>query len=89
MEGAHDVIVAIDVELCVISEDDLAATVLGEEDRVANLHQCRSHTAILEILAWTDGQDSAEVESLLALALEDDATLGLGDRFCLLDDDTV
>ena len=89
VERSHDVIIAVDEKLFVLSESDFAATVLGEKDSLANLDQSGTEGSIFESLAGSDSHDSAEVELGLVLGGEDDATLGLGDGFGLLDDDTV
>ena len=90
MEGAHDVLVAVDVQLVVVGQGDLRTTVLGQEHSVADLHRDGLDGAVLSPAAGTDSHDGALVE-LLAFASggEDDAGLGLGFGDDLLDDDAV
>ena len=90
VEGAEDVIVSVDEKFLLVSEGDFAAAVLGEEHSVANLHEGCTDRAVLERLAGSSSNDSAEVELLVALAGgEDNAGLGFGLSHSLLDDDTV
>ena len=89
MEGAHNVIISVDVHFLVISEGDLAATVLGEEDGVANSDHGGSEGAGLHGLAGADGEDLTEVKELILLLAEDDAGFGLGNGFGLTHNNSV
>ena len=90
VEGAHDVFIAVDVELVLIGEGDLRAAILGQQHRIAHLHGDRLHGSVLSPAAGTHSHDGALVE-LFALGGggEDDAGLGLGLRDDLLDHDAV
>ena len=89
MQRSHDVVVPVDEELFVISQDDLAATVLREEDRVSYLDHWCSDGAVLHAFAGADSDNLAKVKSLLFATGEDDSSLCLSESLGLLDDDTV
>ena len=90
-EDAHDVVVAVQEKFSVsAAKFDLAATILGQENSVANLDSAGAKSAILEGSAGADSHDSAPVELLTLLGGgEDDAGLGLGLLDGLLDEDAV
>lgn len=90
VEGAHDVVVAVDVDLVVAVEGDLAATVLGEEDDVADLDGHLTEDSVLHNAAGTDSDDGALVELLTLVGVgQDDTGLGLGLSDDFLDHNTV
>ena len=89
MEGSHNVIISVDVNLLFISESDLAATVLGEEDSVSNGDHSGSEGAGFHGLAGADSEDFTVVKHNIGFLAENDTRLGLGNGFCLFDDDSV
>ena len=89
MKGAHDIIVSVDEQIFIIGESDFAATILGEEHGVANLDESFADAAIFHGLSRSTCDNSSKVKSFFFTTGEDDTTLGFGEGFGLLDNDTV
>ena len=89
MEGAHNVIITVNEEFSVASEDDLWSTILGEEYLISNVDHDWSDATVFIAFAGANSHDSAIVKLLLGLAGEDDATLSLGDHVGFLVGATV
>ena len=89
MKGAHKVVITVQVVLLVVTEGNLAATVLGEEHSLALFHGAGTELAIIKRFAWANCDDNTEVKLFLLALREEDATLGLGEGLGLLDEDAV
>ena len=90
MEGAHDVVVTVDVDLIVASESHLAATVFWEEHNVANVDVDFLEGSVFHHATGTNCNDGALVKLVtLAGGGEDNTRLGLGLLDDLLDHNTV
>ena len=89
MKSSHEVIISIQEVVLVVAKSDLVATVLGEEHGVALLDSDGSHGSVVEGAARADCDNNTEVQLLLILLGQENATLGLDDGLGLLDEDTV
>ena len=54
MEGAHDVIVSVDVELLFVGQQHLGAAVFWKKDSVANFDGNGAKGSVIELFAWTN-----------------------------------
>ena len=54
MQGADNVIVSVDVELLLVSQQHLRAAIFWKKDSVANFDGDWSKGSVIELLAWTN-----------------------------------
>lgn len=89
MKGSYDIIISVYEVFLFISESYLGAAVFGEENNVSFLDEAWSKCSVFEVSAWSSGDDSTEVKLLLLVFRKENATLGLGNWFSLLNEDSV
>ncbi len=90
MECSHNIIVSVNEDFLFVGKDNFAATVFWKKDSVSNLHHEWSHSSVLKSFSWSDSQDCSLIELIsLASRSKDNSSLGLGESFCLSDDNTI
>ena len=89
MEGSHDVFVSVNEVLLLVSQHDLATTVLGKQDGVSLFHEAWSHGSIIEVSAGAHCDHFTEIQLLFIVLWQQDASFGLGDGGGFFDDDSV
>lgn len=89
VEGADDVVVSVDVELLLVSEGNLGATVFWKEDDIADLDANLTDSAVFELLAGSNCNYGALVKLFALAGGQDDSCLCFSHSFGLLDHDSV